>query len=154
MKAIFVDFDGVLNNEIMHTEKDQNRFSCMHHPIDQFDSRCVDRLIKLFEETGALYVMSSSWRIDDYTSLILLNKELGLPIKFSRTPELASQYKRNVSRGEEIKAFLDRNPHITEYAILDDDSDMLPEQMDHFVHCCGYYGLTDEDCEKVKRILK
>jgi hypothetical protein len=32
-------------------------------------------------------------------------------------------------RGEEIKAWLHQHPEVTRYAIVDDDSDMLPEQV-------------------------
>lgn len=39
------------------------------------------------------------------------------------------------------------------YVILDDDSDMLLEQADHFVHCDSRVGLTAKDVEKAIKIL-
>lgn len=40
-----------------------------------------------------------------------------------------------------------------QYAILDDDSDMLLEQKDHFVQTNFVTGVTDDDIEKIKNIL-
>ena len=40
------------------------------------------------------------------------------------------------------------------YAILDDDSDMLLEQKDHFVQTDNNIGLTDKDVERLKKILE
>ena len=54
-------------------------------------------------------------------------------------------------RGEEIKEFLDNDSSIETYAIIDDDSDMLPEQMLSFFHVDGYYGLTPNHLYRIKR---
>lgn len=56
-------------------------------------------------------------------------------------------------RGYEIQSFLDSHPEINKYAILDDDSDMLPEQMSSFFFVDGYYGLTPNILYRVKRHL-
>ena len=48
---------------------------------------------------------------------------------------------RRKERGTEIKEWLDKTS-IEKYAILDDDSDMLPEQMSNFFHIDGYYGIS------------
>ena len=40
-----------------------------------------------------------------------------------------------------------------QYAILDDDSDMLLEQKEHFVQVDSYEALTDENVEHVRKIL-
>lgn len=54
-------------------------------------------------------------------------------------------------RGEEIKHFVDRTPTITDYAILDDDSDMLPEQFVKFHHCDGWFGLSPNHLHRINR---
>jgi hypothetical protein len=54
-------------------------------------------------------------------------------------------------RGEEIKDWLQKNQEVQEYAILDDDSDMLPEQMDKFYHCDGYFGLSPNHLYRIQR---
>ncbi len=54
-------------------------------------------------------------------------------------------------RGEEIKEFIDANPEIVDYAILDDDSDMLEEQFCKFYHCDRWFGLTPNHLYRIKR---
>jgi hypothetical protein len=54
-------------------------------------------------------------------------------------------------RGEEIKDWLQKNQEVQDYAILDDDSDMLPEQMDKFYHCDGYFGLSPNHLYRIQR---
>lgn len=55
-------------------------------------------------------------------------------------------------RGQEIKEWLDQNKHwVNDYAILDDDSDMLEEQFIKFHHCDRYYGLTPGHLYRIDR---
>ena len=56
-------------------------------------------------------------------------------------------------RGEEIKQWLDIHKDVTAYAIIDDDSDMLKEQMNSFFLVDGYYGLTPNILYRIKRYL-
>ena len=59
-------------------------------------------------------------------------------------------------RGEEIKTWMDKESEkneIESYVILDDDSDMLPEQMSNFIHIDGQVGLTDKDVFAAIEIL-
>jgi hypothetical protein len=68
----------------------------------------------------------------------------------------------NTHRGEEIEYWLQEN-WVDRYCIIDDDSDMLPEQMPYFVKtsdnidhedCIDIgYGLTKKCAEKVIEIL-
>jgi len=60
--------------------------------------------------------------------------------------------KRQKLRGSEIKTWVDNHPEVEKYAILDDDSDMLPEQFNTcFFHVDGYYGLSPNHLYKIKR---
>ena len=54
-------------------------------------------------------------------------------------------------RGDEIKDWLDKHPEVTDYAILDDDSDMLPEQFVKFHHCDPWFGLSPNHLYRIKR---
>ena len=49
---------------------------------------------------------------------------------------------RRTLRGEEIKDWLDNHPEVEDYVILDDDSDMLPEQFVKFHHSDPWFGLN------------
>jgi len=57
---------------------------------------------------------------------------------------------RKSIRGEEIKEWIDNN-NVEAYAIIDDDSDMLDEQLVSFFHVDGYYGLTPNTLYKINR---
>ena len=45
------------------------------------------------------------------------------------------------------------NNDIESFVILDDDSDMLPKQMNNFIHIDGQVGLTDKDVFAAIEIL-
>ena len=69
---------------------------------------------------------------------------------------------RQTLRGDEIKDWIDTNNKfnsdntwwfgdVDKYAIIDDDSDMLPEQMSSFFHVDGYYGLSPNTLYRIGR---
>ena len=57
-------------------------------------------------------------------------------------------------RGEEIKTWLEHHPEVENYVIIDDDSDMLPEQLDNFVHTSNMHGFLYGDMLKATNILR
>jgi hypothetical protein len=59
--------------------------------------------------------------------------------------------KRQTLRGDEIKNWILKEGDIERYAIIDDDSDMLPEQMGSFFHVDGYYGLSPNTLYRIGR---
>lgn len=58
---------------------------------------------------------------------------------------------RKTLRGEEIKEWLDKHPEVTDYAILDDDSDMLEEQFEKFHHCDRWFGMSPNHLYRINR---
>ena len=72
-----------------------------------------------------------------------------------------------IPRGVEIKQWIDTHLHRDEegkyerkqvgvdfqYIILDDDSDMLLEHADHFIHTDGYLGMSQADAIRAVCIL-
>ena len=136
MKVIFLDIDGVLNT--LKTLQRHNGFIGMS-PI------LVRRFNKLAKDTGARVVLSSTWRHDKNWRRVM--KKNGLDMRFlGRTKEL-----RGLIRGHEIQEWLGRHD-VEKYVILDDDTDMLPDQIpfktDFYVG-----GLTKEICDMVKGYL-
>lgn len=122
MKVIFLDIDGVFNH---HGSVLAFGTSTM---FDDVSIRLVERLI---ENSGASVVVSSAWRIGRGVA--------DLQQEFSKRGALilaAAIVARTdwggPQRGDEIARWLDANPG-TEYLIIDDDSDMRPEQKDRFV---------------------
>lgn len=125
MKILFLDVDGVLN-----TTKSTTFLSLSKPKL-----RLLEKIVK---ETGCYIVLSSTWRKDNeaYMKLVrtLLYRNI---IIHDITPTLWKD------RGYEIEAWLNDNPHVEKYAILDDDSDMLDTQLRHFFQTDPEYGLTD-----------
>jgi len=160
MKVIFLDIDGVLNV----ASKNRDEFGQI------FTERFVNNLSFIIACTKAKIVISSTWRYRGDQFLIDLWKNRGLPGEIiGRTigyfnPEYYELFgEKEVVRGEEIKHWLENNSNIESYVILDDDSDMLPEQKYNFVQtsnninhndCADIgYGLTKICAEKAIRIL-
>jgi hypothetical protein len=54
-------------------------------------------------------------------------------------------------RGQEIQEWLDKHPEVEDYAILDDDSDMLPEQFCKFHHCDPWFGFNPNHLYRIGR---
>lgn len=174
MKVLFLDIDGVLNSEnwfayriycvknnmvniLMNFVDTDDRN--IKHKLTMLDDRAIANLNRIIEETGCKVVLSSSWRSSIESENIFtrnLLKLKGFKYEFyDVTPRLwFSDF--SIRRGEEIKFWLDKESEkheIESFVILDDDSDMLPEQMNNFIHVDGQVGLTDRDVLKAIEIL-
>lgn len=127
MKVLFLDVDGVLNSrDYVRRQRAKDRNYRLWLDVDPVAVAMVQRIIK---ETGCKVVLSSTWRLYK-DSRDLVAKRVCQYIDC--TEDLQRGAKRGiVDRGEEIKLWLDKHPGATHYAILDDDSDFLPEQW-HF----------------------
>jgi hypothetical protein len=158
MKVIFLDIDGVLNV----TAQGHDAYGGIFH------SNFVDNLARIIKETDAKIIISSSWRHSGFQKMLDLWGFRNLPGEvIGVTPDLYRHLnfegERTMVRGDEIQAILDRMPEITNYVILDDDQDMLPNQLGHFVctsnninhpDCIDIgYGLTGECSMRAIRIL-
>ena len=135
MKILFLDIDGVVN-----CRTTVNR-SNGYIGIDPYMVLLVHRII---EATGCKVVLSSSWR-HYKDSLEEVKKSFDL---LSVTPNIP-----DLIRGYEIKNWLSVHNDIENYAILDDNNDMLPEQQDHFFKTTWEDGITQEIVNKVIKYL-
>lgn len=59
--------------------------------------------------------------------------------------------KRKTIRGQEIQEWLDNSPEVEDYAILDDDSDMMDHQFIKFHHCDSWFGMSPNHLYRIKR---
>jgi HAD domain in Swiss Army Knife RNA repair proteins len=147
MKVIFLDFDGVLN---IPPYIGRDKFGHI------FNDKCVQNLETIIKQTGAKIVVSSTWRMDGIDVMKQLWRERDLPGQIIgctpkchavrvMTDEEALEYR---GRGMEIEEYVNFYG-IKKYCIIDDDSDMLPSQMEYFVKCSFKTGLTKslaDDC--------
>ena len=174
MKVLFLDIDGVLNSEnwfayriycvksnmvniLMNFVDTDDRN--IKHKLTMLDDRAIANLNRIIEETGCKVVLSSSWRSSNELENIFtqdLLKLKGFKYEFyDVTPRLWFN-DFSIRRGEEINLWLDKESekhNIESFVILDDDSDMLPEQMNNFIHVDGQVGLTDRDVLTAIEIL-
>ena len=175
MKVLFLDIDGVLNSENWFGYRlyciKNNMFNevinfvntndeRIKYKLSMIDDRAIANLNRIIEETGCKVVLSSSWRScveAENTLTEYLLKLKGFKYEFyDVTPRLwFSDF--SIRRGEEIKLWMDKeseNHEIESFVILDDDySDILPEQMNNFIHVDGQVGLTDKDVFTAIEIL-
>ena len=132
-KVLFLDIDGVLNG--------------MNDGLGAF-SLHLDRVARLLEievKTDCTIILSSTWRkFDDHKHC--LNRH-GI---FWADETIVVW---SMTRGEEIREWLVRNPDVTNYVILDDDPSILFEDQAHWVHVDQEEGLTQEAADRVLELF-
>lgn len=153
--VLFLDVDGVLNNESVFRDR---RFGPC--PIDH---ECVQRLQGVVLATGSQIVLSSAWRggedlerkLDASFVFVAWPKAVdGMWQERIQTRHVDGSTKRlDGKRGEEIAEWLSRHPEVERYAIVDDDSDMLPEQLPFFVKTTFETGMTDTHASRLIELL-
>lgn len=138
MKILFLDLDGVIV-----TRASLKIHSGLFAP---FDPVCVERLNRITDATGAHIVVSSTWRLFfEFDELCELFKNYGVTGKvYGRTPDL-----RYTAREEEIKAYLSKHPEVRQFAVVDDDRDVVSNA----VFTETVYGLQDWHVEELIRLL-
>lgn len=147
MKVIFLDLDGVVNSL-----RSAIAFGNYPHELPKdrrlFDPVALGLVRRICKETGAVIVISSTWRRSHHKDV--LKKSLNLDI-IGCTPAFNSPDTR---RGHEIKEWLDyRGPQVEKYCIIDDDSDVLNEQLPFFVKVYGDAGLSAQNYQEAIKIL-
>jgi hypothetical protein len=146
--VLFLDFDGVANSE-RYLRENPGVFDRGVDEAGALDPVAVARLEQVLVRTGAVIVVSSTWR--------LLSTEDGLLDYLHRrgapsakiigvTPQLTGY------RGEEIRAYLKEHPDVTRFAIVDDDADMEP-YYHKLVKTTWAEGMLDEHVEKLVTML-
>ena len=151
MNIIFLDVDGVLNSlkyakELY--EKDKIPRSCYNFP---FDPKCLSNLKRLVEETDSYLVITSTWRMNEIGRDTLLNelKKYNLDMRVIGYTDIL-----HTTRGEEIKAYLDKLDKNINYIILDDDSDFYGLE-ESLVKTSFFNGLTEKETTiGIKKLIK
>ena len=150
MRVIFLDFDGVLNTHAyLVTMKNED-------PIGEaaaLDPAAVARVNKIIEATGAVVVVSSSWRYGrtvGYLEEMLVSRGFKGKV-VGTTPEQGA----GPQRGDEIRAWVNTHPEVESFVVLDDDSDMEAVRQ-HFIKT--YWnredgGLQDHHIDRAIKIL-
>lgn len=139
MNVVFLDYDGVINNFHTHTNAAGTDFSA---------TACtnLNRLLNHFSDLKI--VVSSSWRMWGLARMkeILAKNGINPDLVIDITGDEPGE------RGNQIQAWLDRNPGVNSFVILDDDMDMT-HLIGKLVHTNAYVGLTEEDVKEAIEIL-
>jgi hypothetical protein len=177
VKCLFLDIDGVLNSgTYFKTLKDRisqgigDESSLQQYASGMMDPDAIHELNRIVRETGAVVVISSTWRhahpLTHISRMLRFRGFNGAVI--GATPDLPHGYNTSAfekflsknpghwtadvrCRGNEIQAWLDVVP-VESFVILDDDSDMAHLEP-FFVKTLNEFGLLSEHADKAIRIL-
>jgi len=142
---LFLDVDGVLNSH--------GSFVRNGEPVWRVDADKVALLNEVVRRTGCHVVVSSTWRKgpeDGPDGCREILRARGVRVRFPR--DWRTDGSLDGIRGGEIADWLRRNGS-PPYAIVDDDSDMLPEQQARFVQTNFEEGLTRAHADRLIALL-
>lgn len=173
-KIIFLDIDGVLNNEIvaqewLAKEGSGGGYGGFFEEEEEatkenvkWSHKNIDNLREIVQATNASIVISSDWRkhfsVKKFKEMFSLYGWKNAPIidkttvMHSSNPGYGKLIKYDV-RGREIEQWLSENKDVTSYVIIDDLRQFLDKQERNFVNTNGEVGLTYKDCVKAIEIL-
>lgn len=151
---VFLDVDGVLNSH--------GSWIALGAPSKGgLDPVAVGLVRKLCDETDARIVLSSTWRLGgDLLDVKQRLARAGAPqlcwLIVDRTPDFAglAGFDDGHRRGREIHSWRHGTGHRGPFVIIDDDADMLPEQLPHFVQTTFANGFRVAEYARALRILK
>ena len=133
MKVVYTDFDGMI-------------FTFGNY---NFSKVACQNFQSLLDKVPDLkIVISSSWRhlgLEECKKTLRTNG-----IDASRVIGITGNERGE--RGVQVQSHLDRNPEITNFVILDDESD-FSKLMDKLVKTDSHVGLTEGDVKKALEIL-
>lgn len=148
-KIIFLDIDGVLVNRASLQRRSGGQAEA--------DGSCIDALNQILFETGALIVVSSTWRIYGFNKISSVFEawKVAAPV-WSLTPDLTRKkgyLYDGVERGDEIQKWIDDHKDLVgNYVIIDDDTDM--KHLTHrLVKTQFETGLTMKDAARAISML-
>ena len=145
MKVVFLDIDGVLNSQRVCIATGGISHTTRGGGLEHLDPIAIALIRGICRAAGAEIVLSSTWR--KHADWKDYGTDMDLPIT-DRTSQSSTG-----NRGEEIAEWLRAHPETERYAIIDDDSDMLPEQLPYFVHTSGMEGFIWKDAVLLAEIL-
>lgn len=153
-KVVFLDFDCVITTLKSNWTIDNDK---------------VEPVKQICDATGAKIVISSSWRrytVEQTIEDITIGEEGRGHNPFPYPEYIVDITSRmygfkhgnrekhyGLCRGIEIDRWLWEHEDVTNYVILDDDSDMLLSQKKHFIKTNALRGISKRDVEKAIKIL-
>lgn len=166
MRIIFLDIDGVLNCDIFFNGRTKTQLKKAVkkgdiNRINYYKSQiCPERLSWLNElcsEFDIKVVLSATMRKRGLEHCRNVLTGCGATFEIIDTTPI---FDSNCVRGNEILMWIKEHEEIVgpyydykDYVIIDDDSDMLLWQKEHFFQTDTYSGLTPNTCYKIGRFF-
>lgn len=172
---IFLDIDGVFNCQLHYNSKQWISYRDAKKSLrksvkkgditdlEYYQSQiCRERIgwfSELCKETNSKVVISSTWRIGKTVAYLqqIMNYCGGDFEIIGKTEHLG--YERGIEISKWLKDNINEENYgckyfdFYRYAIIDDDSDMLLNQANHFFQTDTYSGLTPSICYRIKRFF-
>lgn len=147
VKLIYWDFDGVIRPD--RTGPGATR--------DGFDPDCVGRAHRVHAATGALAVVSSTWRRDQRCRQIMADNGFDPPL-FDALWATPLHLDHGGDRSDDIDCHMAQclrmGYRVTGFAMVDDLYGPLPpHQVGHLVGTDPKTGVSDLDCDAIIRAL-
>lgn len=149
LRVLFLDIDGVLNTRAYVERAGWSPPLGSAGDVLIIDPAAVEHLNFVVEQTGAVIVVSSSWRITyPLEVLTAMLEERGFRGRvYGATPELPGR-----NRSREIAEWLRDHP-VDAFAIVDDDGASGADFAPSFVLTSFEEGLTWTHADRLVRIL-
>lgn len=165
--VLFLDVDGVLNRRDTKPGDDGVRECVLRPPHSDWPARFtgvvetakVAAVAGVVQACGAKIVVSSSWR-NYFTNAADFATAVGMSPPLADAPDMFHRdwrtgFKVSSCRCHEINWWLDDNPKVKRYAILDDHTVFPPDWPGaaHEVNTDASVGITNRDLNRVAELL-
>jgi len=157
-RVLFLDIDGVLVTGSflrgVTAAANSSDVAVEEHLIDLFKASLLNDLSDI---PGLSIVLTSSWRMHGPTPEQILLDALDIPFHPDWRTTLDTPSDRSFKstlRGWQIDQWLRAHHDVKKWAILDDQSDMLPKQRPNFVQTDFEIGLMPQHIPMLRDILE
>lgn len=131
MKIIFLDIDGVLNND--------NHI--YHYGNNYIDNNLLNLFVAVLKSTKSEVVLSCGWKINDFKLKTLTDKLSRFEINIL---DIINSNKDGwINAQEEIKKWLKNHPQVSKYCIISSDFD-VGQGLKNFFRTDSELGLTED----------
>lgn len=167
MKAVFLDFDGVINNFRTPSQNFTDKYGNTKRHIG-LDPALVSMIDYICKATDSVVIVHSAWRqVYDHDQLVGFLRDAGMASEIVDTVPIYPQSKYRspfadptvAMRGPDIREYLDQNSEkmgIESYVILDDLGKKEFHRADrgNFVQTDSFFGIKDQNAQKAISILE
>lgn len=145
------------STSLIYTPKKQaaldKKYKNFDYRVARLKEETCAKKLRWMDETcqniNAKIVISSTWR--SFFTVEEWNKAFKC-LKLDHMEVVGvTGYDDSRIRGYEIQEWLDEHKEVKDYVIIDDDSDMLPTQMNNFFPTDNYCGLTPSTVYRIER---